>query len=96
MLQAREWREAMRVAWQAGKGELVANTISPAAADAADAMLQEVQEDLERLHKYSERLKEVPHLLVVYDILPSWLLCQALTVPKNLFCPILWLRGQRA
>ena len=58
-VQARQWREALRLAWQAQQGGLVDSAIAPAAEEAGDATITEAQEDIQRVHKYLQRLQEV-------------------------------------
>ena len=58
-MQARDWREALRVAWQVQEGCLAASIVEPAVAEAAEQSIRDAVEDLDRVHKYLERLKEV-------------------------------------
>ncbi|KAK9785260.1 hypothetical protein WJX73_010410 [Symbiochloris irregularis] len=59
LTQARDWREAMRVAWQAGRGQLVGTLVAPAAAEAAEQSMRDATEDCQRVHKYIVRYREV-------------------------------------
>eukprot|EP00887_Chlorella_sp_A99_P002271 scaffold10.g2271.t1 len=56
---AGEWREAVRLAYQAGRPDLVETVVAPAAAAAAAATLEEARENLERVRKYWARLREL-------------------------------------
>ncbi|GFR43049.1 hypothetical protein Agub_g4055, partial [Astrephomene gubernaculifera] len=57
--QAREWREAIRVAHAHFRGDLVDTVVAPAAAEGAEAMLTEARESTERIRKYGQRLVDV-------------------------------------
>lgn len=59
LLQAREWREAVRVAMRHQRQDLLDTIIAPAAAAAAASTLEDVREDTGRVRKYWVRLKEV-------------------------------------
>lgn len=55
----RAWREAVRVAYEHARDDLVDTIVAPAAAEAAAGMLQDARDSCERLVKYSSRLAEV-------------------------------------
>lgn len=55
----RAWREAVRVAYEHARDDLVDTIVAPAAAEAAASMLQDARDSCERLVKYSSRLTEV-------------------------------------
>ncbi|KAF6250794.1 IKI3 family-domain-containing protein [Scenedesmus sp. NREL 46B-D3] len=59
LVAAKEWREALRVAYAAGRQDLVDTTVVPGAAQAAASLMEEATESTERITKYSARLKEV-------------------------------------
>ncbi|KAK9808650.1 hypothetical protein WJX72_001296 [[Myrmecia] bisecta] len=59
LTQAREWREALRVAYRAMRGDLVETVVAPAGAEAAASQLTQLREDVSRVDKYLARLKDV-------------------------------------
>ncbi|DBA88250.1 hypothetical protein WJX77_011440 [Trebouxia sp. C0004] len=61
LTQAREWREALRLAYKHGRDDLVDTVIAPASAEAAASTVSDVREERERVSKYLTRLKEVRH-----------------------------------
>ncbi|KAA6419594.1 MAG: elongator complex 1-like [Trebouxia sp. A1-2] len=61
LTQAREWREALRLAYKHGRDDLVDTVIAPASAEAVASTVSDVREERERVSKYLTRLKEVRH-----------------------------------
>ncbi|KAL3149903.1 hypothetical protein ABBQ38_013268 [Trebouxia sp. C0009 RCD-2024] len=61
LTQAREWREALRVAYKHGREDLVDTVVAPASAEAAATAVADVREERERVSKYLARLQEVRH-----------------------------------
>ncbi|WIA32299.1 hypothetical protein OEZ86_003144 [Tetradesmus obliquus] len=59
LVAAKEWREALRVAYAGGRQDLVDTTVVPGAAQASAVLLEEATESTERIAKYTARLKEV-------------------------------------
>eukprot|EP00775_Hariotina_reticulata_P003629 gene3629-3891_t len=58
LVAAREWREALRVAYAAGRDDLADTVIIPTAAQSASSLLEEANESIDRLVKYTARLGE--------------------------------------
>ena len=54
-----EWRDALRVAADAGRSDLVDTTVAPAVAEAAAAALDDARTDADRARKYRARYKDV-------------------------------------
>lgn len=61
LTQAREWREALRIAYKHNREDLVSTVVAPASAEAAANAVSDVREERERVAKYLTRLKEVRH-----------------------------------
>lgn len=57
--EGKQWREAMRVAHQHGRQDLVDTIVAPSGAAAAYSLVQEAQENQSRLEKYLQRWREV-------------------------------------
>lgn len=53
-------RQALRVAYAAGRADLVETDLAPAAAEAAAASLESARADEARVAKYLARYREVP------------------------------------
>ena len=54
---ARNWRDALAVAYARGRGDLVETTVAPAAAEAASGLVATAREAPARAEKYLERLR---------------------------------------
>ena len=55
----REWREALHTSLRYQRQDLVDTVVAPAAAAAAAGLLSDARESVERVNKYSARLREV-------------------------------------
>ncbi|KAL4420046.1 hypothetical protein ABPG77_007485 [Micractinium sp. CCAP 211/92] len=56
---AKEWREALRIAYGNGRSDLVDTVVAPQAAQAAAAALEEINDNIERVAKYWARLRQL-------------------------------------
>lgn len=55
----KEWREALRVAYENSRSDLVDTVVAPQAAHAAAAALEDINENVERVAKYWARLRQL-------------------------------------
>ncbi|CAD7702171.1 unnamed protein product [Ostreobium quekettii] len=59
LAEARQWQEAVHIAYRQGRGDLVETTVAPAAAECATTLLSDFREAEQRVSRYFERLKDV-------------------------------------
>jgi hypothetical protein len=55
----KEWREALRLAFEHSRSDLVDTVVAPAAAAAAAAALEDIDENVGRVAKYGARLRQL-------------------------------------